>query len=593
MDFNVEQLWPLLLAALLVVAVFGAIAIFSDSSNLNGIKNKPVGDGQHGTARWATDKEIQETFLHVSFTPHLWRQGKCLPEKQGLVVGSIPRKKCTTALVDTGDVHCLMIGASGVGKTAYFLYPSLEYAFASGVSLLATDTKGDVVRNYGTIAKEKYGYRVAVIDLRNPTKSDGFNMLSLISKYADLYQSDPTNLQAKAKMEKYAKICAKTIIQAGGSGDHGQNAYFYDSVEGLLASTIMLVAEFCSPEKRHIVSVYKLIQELLAPSRTKGKNQFQMLMEKLPPEHKARWMAGAALNTGEQAMMSVLSTAMSRLNAFLDTELEQLICFDSAVDAERFVTQKTALFITMPEEDPTAYFLVSLIIQQLYRELMTVADEHGGKLPRRCVFYCDELGTIPKIEGIEMMFSAARSRGLMIVAIVQGLIQLERNYGKEGAQIIRDNCQLTIFGGFAPGSETANTLSADLGEQTVLSGTVSKGKDSNSRSLQMMGRRLMTPDELKAMPRGSFITMRTGMHPMKTRFQLFLKWGITFGEPYTLQEHTARRVEYAGKEELVKAILERYSSRQAESEQEASPSGRETESKRLGGYENIRRPRTD
>ena len=79
--------------------------------------------------------------------------------------------------------------------------------------------------------------------------------------------------------------------------------------------------------------------------------------------------------------MSVLSTAMSRLNAFLDTELEQLICFESAVDAERFVAQKTALFITMPEEDPCAYFLVSLIIQQLYRELMTVADENGGKLP--------------------------------------------------------------------------------------------------------------------------------------------------------------------------------------------------------------------
>ena len=118
-----------------------------------------------------------------------------------------------------------------------------------------------------------------------------------------------------------------------------------------------------------------------------------MLMEKLPPEHKARWMAGAALNTGEQAMLSVLSTAMSRLNAFLDTELEQLICFDSAVDAERFVTQKTALFIIMPEEDPTAYFLVSFIIQQLYRELMTVADEHGGKLPRRCIFYADEFGT--------------------------------------------------------------------------------------------------------------------------------------------------------------------------------------------------------
>ena len=36
------------------------------------------------------------------------------------------------------------------------------------------------------------------------------------------------------------------------------------------------------------------------------------------PEHKARWFAGAALNSADQAMASVLSTAMSRLNAFLE-----------------------------------------------------------------------------------------------------------------------------------------------------------------------------------------------------------------------------------------------------------------------------------
>ena len=109
----------------------------------------------------------------------------------------------------------------------------------------------------------------------------------------------------------------------------------------------------------------------------------------------------------------------------------------------------------------------------------------------------------------------------------------------------------------------------------------------------MMGRRLMTPDELKTMPKGSFITMKTGMHPMKTKFQLFLKWGITFGEPYTLQEHMARKVEYAGKEELVAVILEKYSYKKTESEQEAYPSSRETESKWLGGQKNLHRPRTD
>ena len=58
-----------------------------------------------------------------------------------------------------------------------------------------------------------------------------------------------------------------------------------------------------------IVSVFKLIQDLLAPSKIKGKNRFQMLMELLPPEHKTRWFAGSALNTSDQVMASIISTA--------------------------------------------------------------------------------------------------------------------------------------------------------------------------------------------------------------------------------------------------------------------------------------------
>ena len=95
-------------------------------------------------------------------------------------------KTGTTALVDTGDAHAVMIGAAGVGKTAFWLYPCIEYALATGISFLNSDTKGDVFRNYAGIAKEKYGYQVSVLDLRNPTRSDGFNLLHLVNKYTDL-----------------------------------------------------------------------------------------------------------------------------------------------------------------------------------------------------------------------------------------------------------------------------------------------------------------------------------------------------------------------------------------------------------------------
>ena len=125
-----------------------------------------------------------------------------------------------------------MIGAAGVGKTAYFLYPNLEYACAAGMSYITSDTKGDLFRHYGMIAKEYYGYNVSVIDLRNPTKSDGFNLLHLVNKYMDLWKENSDNLSYKAKAEKYSKITSKTIISSGGdNASYGQNAYFYDAAE--------------------------------------------------------------------------------------------------------------------------------------------------------------------------------------------------------------------------------------------------------------------------------------------------------------------------------------------------------------------------
>ena len=608
-----ENTWPFILICGGLLVFLLAVSFFSQRYSLNNIKSKTVGDGQHGTARWATPKEIRSTYHVVPFRPRRWRKGEDLPKEQGVILGSMggakkkrpdrtarlpdkvleklrrpaaPKRKTKRmksekkrsrvkdfieeqqdirALVDSDDIHCLMIGASGVGKTAYFLYPNLEYACACGMSFLALDTKGDLARNYGKIASHYYNYRVSVIDLRNPTRSDGFSFLTLVNHYIDKARKEPNDLASKAKAEKYAKILAKTIINPeGDASQYGENAFFYDSAEGLLTAIVLLLAEFMppregEPEKRHIVSAFKLVQDLLAPPKNgRSKNGFQPLMDLLPSDHKARWLAGAALNSSDQSMASVMSTVLSRLNAFLDTELEQVICYDSPINAEMFASEKCAIFLILPEEDPAKNFIAGLMIQNLSRELFSVADENGGRLKNRVIFYCDELGTMPPFD-ILPLFSAGRSRGLTLVPIIQSLAQLEKNYGKEGAEIICDNCQDTIFGGFSPQSKTAEALSSALGSRTVLSGSVSQGKDSNNQSLQMMERPLMTPDELKSIPKGEFVVMKTGTHPMRTKLRLFLDWGITFdSEGYRMPEQAARKVAYANKEELISNIRSRY-----------------------------------
>lgn len=562
----------LILAAVVMFTVLGLISLLAHIYNLNNIKSKTVGDGQHGTARFADKREIRKTYKQVPFTPKRWRKqaesgetpttvdGKSLP--QGIVVGCRGKAE-TIALVDDQDVHALMIGAAGVGKTAYFLYPNIEYACASGMSFISTDTKGDIYRNYGGIAQKYYGYNISVLDLRNPTKSHGNNLMHLVNKYMDLYKKSveekKENISYKAKAEKYSKIIAKTIILNGMDGaNFGQNAFFYDAAEGLLTSALLLVSEFGAEGTRHIVSVFKIIQDLLAPSKVKGQTQFKLLLNKLPPEHKARWFAGSALNSGEQSMLSVMSTAMSRLNTFLDTELEQILCFDTEIDAERFCNEKSAIFIVMPEEDNSKYFMVSLILQQLYREILSVADENGGQLKNRVMMYLDEFGTLPKIESAEMIFSASRSRKVSIVPIIQSFAQLNKNYGAEGAEIITDNTQLTLFGGFAPNSKSAEVLSKAMGSRTVLSGSVSRGKNDPSQSLQMIERALMTPDELKSMPKGQFIVMKTGHNPMEVKLKLFFKWGIDFETPFSLGSREVKEVKYLNKEQLESAITENY-----------------------------------
>lgn len=136
---------------------------------------------------------------------------------------------------------------------------------------------------------------------------------------------------------------------------------------------------------------------------------------------------------------------------------------------------------------------------------------------------------------------------------------LLRGLGQDAMDIV-DNTQITLFGGFAPNSSSADTLSKALGSRTVMSGSVSRSKNDPSESLQMMERPLLTPDELKSLPKGDFVVMKTGVHPMRVHLKLFFKWGIEFDKnhPYTVAENGNRKVQYANKAELMDGIVKKY-----------------------------------
>ena len=99
----------LLTAGVMMFSVIGGLSLLAHYYTLNGIKSRTVGDGQHGTARFATKKEIEATYEEVLYEPEKWRRGENLPTAQGIILGSIEKAGKLYALYQYGISNGLVI----------------------------------------------------------------------------------------------------------------------------------------------------------------------------------------------------------------------------------------------------------------------------------------------------------------------------------------------------------------------------------------------------------------------------------------------------------------------------------------------------
>lgn len=283
-------------------------------------------------------------------------------------------------------------------------------------------------------------------------------------------------------------------------------------------------------------------------------------------EYSAVFDSGARIN--DMQYLSVITTSMSRLLAFIDSESENILCKNSKITVADIYQKKVAVFITFPEEDATKHVLVSLFLSQIINEAIVYADERTkeNKLTRRLYIFADEFGIFPYMGNILGMFGASRSRNIIIVPCIQSPAQLRQTYGADGETIIRDCCQTVIFGGFSPMSDTAVTFSKLLGNQTVAAGSVSTnnregrslfGSGSNSsRSVNMIARPLMTPDELQLLPFGKWVVNRRGSHPFIANMPRYDKWGIRLEAPYISETREYVPTAYAKLDDVIRTIKE-------------------------------------
>src|SRR5699024_8559753 len=181
--------------------------------------------------------------------------------------------------------------------------------------------------------------------------------------------------------------------------------------------------------------------------------------------------------------------------------------------------RKTALFVIIPDTDPTFNFIVSMMYTQLFDLLVTRADEkYKGSLPHHVRFLLDEFANIGLIPNFEKLIATIRSRNISATVILQTLSQLKSLY-KDNTETIVGNCDTSIFLG---GSEksTIKSLSEELGKETIDDYNESRTRsnsDSYGQNYSKLGRDLMTTGEIKRMSRNKCIVQIVGKKPFKDK----------------------------------------------------------------------------
>ena len=499
---------------------------------------------EHGSARWANAKErksladkpkkvklpfkvrVHNFFERLMFWKH---REKAFVQDNNVVLTNEVKMSLNTRQTRK-NLNVMVIGGSGSGKSRFYVKPNLMQA---NTSYVCTDPKGELLRSTGKML-EGYGYDIRVFNLIDMAHSNNYNPFEYI------YDVDG-NYSATAVI-KMVNVLMKNTSKENSGGDQ----FWDDSTKALLAALCFYLVECEDKSRQNFSEVMKLLKKaevkegdeaymsdldlifdaLEDPAKyTEEAGEFDKRVKELnlidlakkskkPHEYMClKYYKDFKKAAGDTAKSILISTAV-RLQAFNIPEVMDLTCCDN-IRLETIGDRPTAMFIIIPSSDDTFNFLAAMMYTQLFDVLYDRANfKFGGRLPVHVRCLLDEFANIGNIPRFEELLATMRSMEISANVIIQNLSQLKKMY-KDSWENVLGNCDSLLFlGGQEP--TTLEHISKTLGKETIdtRSHNRTRGRQgSTSENDGILGRELMTVDELKTMKDNECILFVRGIYP--------------------------------------------------------------------------------
>ncbi len=339
---------------------------------------------------------------------------------------------------DISDSHTLIFGNTGSKKTRNFCIPTVYTIGMGGESMVISDPKGEIYRNTSGFLKER-GYSIKVFNLRSPEHGSKWNPLMLPYKY---YKNGD---QDKA-IEMISDFCMQLKNQVHSSVD----LYWENQAMDLLMGLILILFEVEPNEKKiHMESVQRIRMYIGTQSSSSDdtNNIFWKMLETFPERSLIRMKLASVYNLRgvEKTLNCVISTFDTMIRSFLLNKKLMNMTDSSEFEFDSIAKEKTVLYLITPDEKTTFHFLVSVFVKQCYEVFIDYAHKcKNGLLPIRVNYILDEFSNFPQIADMSAMISAARSRNIRFLLVVQSKQQLISGYG-DAAETIKSNCRTWIY----------------------------------------------------------------------------------------------------------------------------------------------------
>ena len=482
----------LLLFFLALIMIFSSVSSYVFEREKKGLGIIVKEKEEKGYSSWAKDKDIK-TDRDIA---------KVITTDATLNAAGVPlcTGKNNEMWVDNGEYHTLVIGSSGSGKSRCVVKPMVNLLAKKGESMIITDPKGELYVAAANKLKE-LGYKVIVLNFRDPLKGNAWNPLTLPYQYYKMGNMDKAT-------ELLDDVALNILYDANNKGEPFWEKSAADYFSGLALGLFQDAKE----EEINInsISLMATIGEERLGASNYAKEYFLLKGE----SSSAYTFASGTINAPSDTKGGIVSTFRQKIRLFASREnLSEMLGHSdfSILDIGR---EKTAVFIVVHDEKTTYHALATIFIKQCYETLIDVAQENGGKLPIRTNFILDEFANMPPLKDVDSMVTAARSRQMRFTFIIQNFAQLNDVYGKEVAEVIRGNCGNTIY--------LISTELAALEEISKMCGEVkSKEKDKTASTP------LVTVTDLQKLKFGEAILMRIRKSPFKTKlpFNDKVDWG--------------------------------------------------------------------